>query len=234
MADKKVQDVAEVVEVNEGLETVQGFWEKNKKLIIGLSTAIIVVFAGYYIYKNFIQKPKEEKAAEAMFKAEEYFGKDSLDVALNGDGQNKGFLNVINNYGGTKAGNLAHFYAGVIYLKKGDFNNAIKYLKDFSTDSKQIQMVAYGRLADAYSDAGKKDEAVENYKKAGKYFPEDEFNSSEFLFRAGYLLESMNKNQEAVEVYKQIKEKYPKTEKGFTIDKYIYRLSVEPNEFSVK
>ncbi len=234
MADKNVQDVVEVVEANEGLETVKGFWEKNKNLIIGISAAIILVIGGYYIYKNLIQKPKEEKAAEAMFKAEEYFQKDSLDVALNGDGQNKGFLNVINNYGGTNAGNLAKFYAGVVYLKKQDLNNAIKYLKDFSTDSKQIQMIAYGRLADAYADAGKKDEAVENYKKAGKHFPEDEFNSSEFLFRAGYLLETMSKNPEAIDVYKQIKEKYPKTEKGYSIDKYIYRLGVEKNEFSVK
>ena len=234
MADKKVQEAVQAVEVNESLESVKGFWEKNRKVIIGIATAVIVVFGGWYIYKNFIQKPKEERASEAMFKAEEYFQKDSLDVALNGDGQNKGFLYVVNNYGGTKAGNLAHFYAGVVYLKKGDFNNAIKYLKDFSTDSKQIQMVAYGRLADAYSESGKKEDAVEYYKKAGKYFPEDEFNSSEFLFRAGYLLESLNKNNEAVEVYKEIKEKYPRTEKGFTIDKYIYRLSIEKNDFSVK
>ena len=169
-----------------------------------------------------------------MFKAQQYFANDSLDLALNGDGQNKGFLSAISNYGSTKSGKLAHFYAGVIYLKKGDFNKAIEYLKDFSTDSKQIQMVAYGRLADAYSEAGKKDEAVDYYKKAGNYFPEDENSAAEFLFRAGYLLESQNKNTEAVELYKQIKEKYPKTQMGFSIDKYINRLAVEKNEFSVK
>ncbi len=234
MADKKVPVVHEVEEVNEGLETVKGFWEKNKKIIIGLSTAVIVVVGGWYLYKNYIQLPKEEKAAEAIFKAQQYFEKDSLDLALNGDGQSKGFLNTISNYGGTKSGNLAHYYAGVIYLKKGDFNKAIEHLKDFSTDSKQIQMMAYGRLADAYGEAGKKDEAVEYYKKAGNHFPEDDNASSEFLFRAGYLLETMNKNSEALSFYKQIKEKYPKTQMGFTIDKYINRLEVEKNEFSVK
>jgi tetratricopeptide (TPR) repeat protein len=234
MADKKVQDVAEVVEVNESLETVKGFWEKNKNIIIGISAAIIIVVGGWYIYKKFILQPKEDKAAEAMFKAEEYFRSDSLNVALNGDGQNKGFLYIINNYDGTKAGNLAHFYAGVVYLKKGDFNSAVKHLKDFETESKQIQMIGYGRLADAYSELGKKEEAVDLYKKAAKQFPDDDFNSSEFLFRAGYLLESMNKNDDALQVYKEIKEKYPRTEKGFTIDKYIYRLSIEKNDFSVK
>jgi tetratricopeptide (TPR) repeat protein len=231
MADTKVQDI---VEVNENLRSGAGFWEKNQKAIIGVAAAIILVIGGWLLYKNLVVKPKEESAGEAMYKAEEYFRNDSLNVALNGDGQNKGFLYIIKNYGGTKAANLSQFYAGVIYLKNHDFNNAVKYLKDFSTESKQIQMIAYGRLGDAYSELGKKDDAVEYYKKAGKEFQEDEFNASEFLFRAGYLLETMNKNSEAVEVYKEIKEKFPATEKGFSIDKYIYRLSVDKNDFSVK
>ncbi len=231
MAELKVQ---EAPKVSEGIEGAKDFWEKYKNLIIGISAAIILIAGGWLLYKNFILKPREERAAEAMFKAEEYFRNDSLTLALNGDGQNKGFLNVIKNFDGTKAANLAHFYAGIIYLRTNDFSNAVKHLKDFSTDSKQIQMIAYGRLADAYSEQGKKEDAVDNYKKAGNYFPEDESNSSEFLFRAGYLLESMGKNKEAVDVYKEIKEKFPKTEKGFSIDKYIYRLSVEKNDFSVK
>lgn len=231
MAEIKVQ---EAPKVSVGLKGANNFWEKYKNIILGILAAIILIVAGWLIYKNYFLKPKEERAVEAMFKAEEYFRNDSLTLALNGDGQNKGFLNVIKNFDGTKAANLAHFYAGIIYLRTNDFNNAVKHLKDFSTDSKQIQMLAFGRLGDAYSEQGKKEEAVNNYKKAGNYFPEDEVNSSEFLFRAGYLLESMGKNKEAVDVYKEIKEKYPKTEKGFSIDKYIYRLSVEKNDFSVK
>jgi tetratricopeptide (TPR) repeat protein len=230
MAEHKVHEVAEV----EVLDDAKNFWDKYKNIIIGLSAAVILIVGGYILYKNLFLKPKEERAAEAIFKAEEYFRSDSLTLALNGDGQNKGFLYVIKNFDGTKASNLAHFYAGIVYLRTNDFNNAIKHLKDFSTDSKQIQMLAYARLADAYSELGKKDEAVDNYKKAGNYFAEDESNSSEFLFRAGYLLESMGKNKEAVDVYKQIKEKFPKTEKGFSIDKYIYRLSLKENDFSVK
>jgi tetratricopeptide (TPR) repeat protein len=74
--------------------------------------------------------------------------------------RSKGVLYVINNYGGTKAANLAKYYAGLSYLKLGDFNNAVKYLKDFSTDAKQIQLMAYGALGDAYSELNKKDEAI--------------------------------------------------------------------------
>ncbi len=226
----KVQEV----EVNESLETVKGFWEQNKKGIIAVSVAAIIVVGGWWLYKNMIVEPNEIKAAEASFKAEQYFKNDSLQVALNGDGQNKGFLYISKEYSGTKTGNLANFYLGIIYLRTGDFNNAIKYLKDFSTDAKQIQMIAYGRLGDAYSEAGKKEDAVDMYKKAGYYFSIDDYNSSEFLFRAAYLLESMGKNDDALSLYKEIQSKYPKTEKGYTAQKYIYRLSVEKNEFSVK
>jgi tetratricopeptide (TPR) repeat protein len=232
MADKKV--VVQEPEVNDPLESALGFWEKYKGLIIGISAAIILVGGGWLIYKKMFKEPKEEKAAEAIGKAQEYFAVDSLRLALNGDGQNKGFLYIEKNYDGTQSANLAHFYSGICYLKLSDYNNAVKQLKDFDTDAKQIQMIAYGRLADAYSELGKKDDAVDYYKKAGRHFPDDDYNSSEFLFRAGYLLESMGKNKEAVEVYKEIRDKFPKTEKGFSIDKYIYRLSVEKNDFSVK
>lgn len=226
--------VHEVVEVNEGLETVKGFWEKNKNIIVGISAVAIIFVGGWWLYKNMIMEPKEMKAAEASFKAEQYFKNDSLKLALNGDGQNKGFIYIANEYSGTKAGNIANYCAGVIYLRMGDFENAVKYLKDFSTDSKQIQMIAYARLADAYSEMGKKEDAVDLYKKAGHHLAVDDYNSPEFLFRAAYLLESMGKNDEALGIYKEIQEKYPKSEKGYTIDKYINRLSVEKNDFSVK
>lgn len=230
MAEKIEQEA----EVNETYIKARSFWEKYQKIIIGIAAAIILVAGGLYVYKKMFKEPAEERAADALFKAEQYFNAGSWDSTLNGDGQNKGVLNVIRSHGGTKAANLAHFYAGIAYLHKSDYKNAVKYLEEFETDARQIQMIAYGRLGDAYSELGKKDDAVENYKKAGSHFEDDEINSSEFLFRAGYLLESMGKTKEAVEVYKELKERFPKTEKGFSIDKYIYRLSIEKNEFSVK
>jgi tetratricopeptide (TPR) repeat protein len=231
MAENKV--VHEPV-AQDAVHSVAGFWEKYKTIIIGVSATIILVAGGWIVYKRMFQEPKEERASEAISKAQEYFAMDSLNLALNGDGQNKGFLYILKNYDGTKSGNLAHFYAGVCYLRLGDYKKAVDNLKDFDSDSKQIQMIAYGRLADAYSEIGKKEDAADYYKRAGRHFQEDEFNSSEFLFRAGYLLESLGKNKEAVEIYKEIKDKFPRTEKGFAIDKYIYRLSAEKNDFSVK
>ena len=216
-------------EMNETLVKVQGFWEKFQKPVLVIIAVIVIGGGGWYGYNEYIVKPKEEKASEALFKAEKYFAIDSSNLVLNGDGQNKGVLSVISNFGGTKAANLAKYYAGVSYLKLGDFNNAVKYLKDFSTDAKQIQVMAYGCLGDAYSELNKKDEAVESYKKAANVFDTDESNSSEYLFRAALLEETAGKNKEALDLYKELKDKFPKTEKGFQADKYITRLSIEKN-----
>ncbi len=208
--------------------------QKFKKPIAIVITALIVLLGGWYAYNNYMVKPKEEAAQDAIFKAQQYFAQDSLQQALNGDGINRGFLYIINNYGGSKQAELAHYYTGVIYLKMGDFNNAVKYLKDFNTDAKQVQMMAYGCLADAYSELGKNDEAVNYYKKASTTFEKDETIASEFLFRAALNLESTAKNDDALKVYKELKERFPQTEKGYQADKYIYRLSIQPNDFSIK
>lgn len=225
-----MSDKHEVMNENPALAKAQGFWQQNQKLIIGAVAVVVIGFAGWFGYTEYIVKPKEEKAAEALFKAEEYFRMDSTNLALNGDGQSRGLLYVIKTFGGTKAANLAHFYAGVSYLKMGDFNNAVKYLKDFSTDAKQIQLLAYGALGDAYAEQNKTDDAVTYYKKAGSTFEKDDNNSAEYLFRAALLLETKGKTAEALDLYKEIKEKFPKTDKGFQADRYIYRLSIEKND----
>ena len=211
----------------------QGFWQKYQRPILMAVFAMVILVGGVYAYNEFIKKPKEQKAAEAIYRVEQFFGADSANLVLNGDGTSKGALYIIKTYDGTKAGNMAHYYAGISYMKLKDFNNAIKYLKDFSTDSKPVQMAAYTALGHAYAEAGKKDEAVDYYKKAGNTFKEDDFNSAENLFLAAALLETMNKNKEALDLYKEIKEKYPNTDKGFQIDKFINHLSNEKNDFSI-
>ncbi|HSZ32668.1 MAG TPA: tetratricopeptide repeat protein [Puia sp.] len=202
-------------------------FEENygKKSAIGIAVVLILIL-GYFGYKQYILDPKEKQATEAMFRAEEYFRADSIRLALNGDAVNAGFAKIITRYSGTKAADLASFYAGSCYLKLGDFNNAVKYLKDFKTSAVQVQAKAYGLLGDAYSELNKKDEAAEQYKKAGTYFDQDEVISPEYLFRAGYLYESMGKSQDAIAMYQLIKTKYPGSPRGFDIDRYLARLGV--------
>jgi len=232
MAETRKVHVA--AESGDTLLKLESFWKKYQKQISIVLGVIVVAIVGWYVYRSMILQPKEDQASDAIFKAQQNFAKDSLKAALNGEGTTRGFLYIINNYGGTKSGNLAKYYAGVCYLRSGDFSNAVKYLKDFSTDAKQIQMMAYGCLADAYSELNKNDDAVTYYKKAAETFEDDQANASEYLFRAGLKLELTGKTKEAVEVYKQLKEKFPQSQRGGQIDKYIYRLSIEPNDFSSK
>jgi tetratricopeptide (TPR) repeat protein len=202
--------------------------KKNQQLIVYLLAGGLIAVAGFFGYSELYQKPLEAKAADAMYVAEKYFANDSSELVLKGDGTSKGVLYIIKEFSGTKAANLAKYYAGMSYYRLKDYNKAIEYLKDFSTNAKQVQAVAYGSIGDAYSELKKNDEAIEYYKKAGTHFPEDEAISSEYLFRAASFLELNGKNDAALEIYKQIKQDYPKSEKGFSIDKYISRLQVQP------
>ncbi|MEI7627442.1 MAG: tetratricopeptide repeat protein [Bacteroidota bacterium] len=226
MSDQHVAHTEE----NDIVLKAQNFWQKNSKTVLIIVVAIIAIAGGWFGYNNYILKPKEDKAADAIVKVQEYFRLDSSNLVLNGDGQNKGALYIMNTYSGTKTANLAKFYAGVSYLHKGEFANAVKYLKDFSTDAKQIQLLAFGNLGDALSELNQKDEAIASYKKAASIFEIDEANSAEYLFRAGLLSETSGKTKEALEIYKDLKAKFPKTDKGFQADKYIYRLSIEKSE----
>ncbi len=204
------------------------FVKKNQKNLTTFLVVVVVGIGGYLGYTEVYLKPQENKAADAMFAAEKYFLLDSSNLVLNGDGKNKGVLYVIKEFGGTKQANLAKFYAGISYFRLDNFNKSIEYLKDFSTNAKQVQTIAYGTIGDAYAELKNNDEALNYYQKAGTHFPEDEGLSAEYLYRAAQILEVTGKNDDAIAIYKDIKVKYPKTEKGITADKFIYRLKIQP------
>jgi len=221
MSEKKNPAQADQESVNQAI----GIWEKYSKKIIYVSVAVIVIVGGYLGYKYLIQAPKELKASEELFAAESNFRKDSFNLALNGANGSAGLLKVISKYGGTAAGNLARLYAGESYLQTGEFQKAIDQLEKFDAKgSKQVEAKVEGLLGDAYAELKKNEKAIDHYRNAGTGFPEDQALSSEYLFRGGLLSEMSGKTEEAIELYQIIKDKYPRTEKGFVIDKYLARL----------
>lgn len=209
----------------------KGFWEKYSKPLMIVSILLIVVVGGWYGYQHFVVKPKEEKAVEAMFRAEEYFRMDSLKLALNGDGQNLGFEKIADKFSGTKTAELAKFYAGTCNLRLNNFDKAVKYLKDFSSSSDLIQARAYKLLGDAYAEQGKNEEALSNYKKAGRHFAKDDANSPDYLFTAAYFADRVMKNkEEAISLYKELKEKFPASTQAVDADNYLAQLGVYNTE----
>lgn len=225
MADKKQVQGADHDELV--VAKAKDFWAKYNRPIIIVCSVIILAFGGFYVYNNYVKGPKEAKAADAMFKAEEYYRMDSVNLALNGDGQYDGFLRIIKKYSGTDAANLANFYTGSCYIKLNDNENAVKYLKKFSTSSKPIQARSYKLLADAYADLGKNADALDYYKKAARHFEADKTSSAEALFMAAYFADRMMKKpKDAIALYKELKQKYPNTEQGREADNYLAQLGV--------
>lgn len=229
MADKKTVQDRESNEIV--IEKAKDFWSKYSKPVMIVSTIIILAIGGWYGYKEFVKKPQEKKAIEAMFKAEEYYRMDSIGKALNGDGQSWGFVRIADKYGSTKTGKLASFYAGSCYIKLNENEKAIKYLKKFNTSSKPVQARVYKLMGDAYADMGKNSDALSSYKKAARHFEKDENNSAEYLFMAAYLADRVMKNpKEAISLYKEIKEKYPNTQQANDAENYLAQLGVYSSE----
>ena len=242
MAVKKAHTPTEPVETEHHVvRRARGFWDKNSKPVIYIGSVIILLIAGWYAYRQFIKLPAEQKANEAVFpvqKSFQNFASATTDTlkgmlatqCLNGDGgSNIGAVKFMSKYSGTDAANLCHYYAGACYLNLKQYDKAVKELSDFSTSATQIQSRAYGMMGDAYSELKKNDDALSYYKKAADVNTKDEFTSSEYLFRAGLFAEAIGKKKEAIDLFKTIKEKYPLSEKGTDIDRYLARLG-EVNE----
>lgn len=233
MAENQV--TVEAVESNEIVDRAKGFWDKFSKPIIYVGSALILGIGGWYGYKNFVKAPNETKSAEAIFPAEQIFdkmamsgsyNKDSVNLVLNGGNGITGVLKVASGFGGTAAGNRAHYIAGACYLQTKDFNNAVKHLKEFSSTATQIQTAAFMMLGDANAELKKTDEAYDYYKKATTVNPKDEYMTAEALYKAGVFAEVNNKTTEAIDFYNKIKNDYPNTSRARDIDKYLAKLGV--------
>ena len=212
--------------VEETLNKSAAFFLKYKKAIIYGVLAVIVVIAGVIVYNQYVAAPREDKASTALAKGQEYFQQDLYEKALNGDGAGyAGFVKVAADYSSTEAGNLANLYAGLCYAGLGKWNEAAKYLEEFDTqDDQMISPAAEGALGNAYAHINQLDKAVTHLKNAAKNADNNSLSPT-FLIQAGEILESQGKAAEALELYKQVKEKYVYSMQSQTIDKYIERAS---------
>ncbi len=201
---KDLLENAEVIQ--EKLVNVETWLEKNPKTAIGITAAILLVVGAFFGYRYYLGN-QDTLAQKDMFQAVHYFEADSLNLALNGDGNNLGFLQIIEDYGMTDAGNLANYYTGFIYLKQGKYPLAIFHLEDFSSDDLLVQARAYSLMGDAYMEQKDLENAAKYYSKAAGYKPNKEFTPA-YLMKAGLAYEKLNNNGKAIEVYQTIIDKY--------------------------
>jgi tetratricopeptide (TPR) repeat protein len=209
---------------NVSLDKVENYVQDNKKSLTIIVGAAVLIVVAYFSYTNFILGPQEEKAQNAMFAAERYFSQDSLKQALNGDGTYPGFEQIAQDYGSTKSGNLANYYLGMTYLKKGDFEKAIEALKKYDAEDDVTGALALGGIGAANQELGRYDEALNFYKKAADY-DENNFTKPLFLMKTGKVYEQQKNYSAALEVYNQIKKDFPTCTEARDIEKYIGRAS---------
>jgi len=214
----------------EGIELAltksERFIEENQKTLIYIVTGIVLVVLLSISAKRFYLSPREENASKEMFMAEKFFDKDSFNLALNGYGTYPGFLQIIEDYSMTKSANLSKYYAGVCYLKLGDYKNAISYLNKFKTNDILIGASKYSSLGDAYSGDLKYEDAVSAYLKGADKF-ENKFSSPILLKKAGLVYEELLQYKNAHDVYTRIKQIYPQTQEGNEMDKFIARVGLK-------
>ena len=222
--EKKVQAVENLKEVEHALTTAELFFEKNAKVISIVFGAAVVIALLWLATHRFYTIPHENKAKEQIFTAEQYFEKDSFNLALNGDGNYPGVLDIIDNYGGTPAGNLARYYAGISYLHIGKYKEAIDQLEDFKTDDLLLKPVTLGAIGDAYAELGNKEKALKYYSEAAEV-KANNFTTPIYLLKAGRMQELMGNKEKALTVYQTIKDKYSDSNEGRLVDKYIARLT---------
>jgi len=226
MAKKKVDQADNLQELESALTKTEQFIEDNQKLISYVAGGIILVVAAYLGFNKFYLQPKQDEALSQMFMAESYFEKDSFNLAINGDGNYLGFLDIIDDYGITKSANRAKYYTGISYLHLGQYEDAIDYLNDFKTDDLLLAPVAEGAKGDAFLELGEQDNALKQYKKA--YSTSDnELTTPIYMMKAAALLESMDELEEALSLYEEIKKKFPNSAEGANVDKYIARVKLK-------
>jgi TolA-binding protein len=211
--------------LKEKLAGAENWLEQNPKIVVGVAAAILIIVGGYFAF-NYYKNSQNTLAQKEMFQAVYYFEADSLDKALNGDGNNLGFLEIIDEYGVTDAANLANFYAGVSYLKQGKFELARLYLEDFKASDLLIQARAYGLVGDSYMEEKKYDDAAKYYNKAANYKPNKYFSPS-YLMKEALAYEKLNQNDKARETYDKIINQYWESSEYQNARKFKARL--EPN-----
>jgi tetratricopeptide (TPR) repeat protein len=222
--NKKGENPQGMKNVEETLTKTEQFLESNyKPLLTGLAVVVVLV-ALFWLGKMYLTRRSDE-AQSQMYQAQRYLEMDSINLALNGDGNYLGFIDIAEEYKFTNAGNLARYGAGICYLHLGNYEEAIDFLNKYSKKDKVIGSIAIGATGDAYVELGNIEKGISKYLEAAEY-ADNSFNTPLFLMKAAELYELDGKYPDALKLYERIKDEYPTSTEGSSIEKYIARVKL--------
>lgn len=213
-----------------GASLFEDWIARNQKVVLSIIGIVIIGVLGYLAYDNFIFKPRQEEAIKEISQPLEYFShamqvdpgadQDTLLLkSLNGAGS-YGLLDIVDNYSGTDAANIAHYASGMAYLKLGKYEKAIDQLKKFSSDDEFYAAISIGAIGDAYSENNQPEKALNFYEKAAKIRKND-YTTPKFLFKAALTALDLNKSDKAKELLKQIKDNYSSSPEADKVPIYL-------------
>lgn len=209
------------------------WYAENEKKLTYVLVGLLVIVGGYYAY-DYYKKGQNAEAAEELYSIQKSFAQDSMDAILKGANGGMSAIDLADEYGGTKSGNLAKFYAGIAFFKKGDYETAMEYFKSF--DAKGDPLLGPNRLGmigDCYAALKNYEEAADYFEKAGKEDVND-LTTPHWLFKAGAAYEKMDDFDEAVEMYEYIIDNCPKVVASSQVEKYLNYAKARAGEITAK
>jgi len=220
--NKKDESPQTISNVEQTLTRTEHFLEENYKSLLIVLGVIVGLVAIVWLGKLYLSKRNDE-AQSQIYQAEKYLEADSIKLALNGDGNYLGFLDIARDYKFTNTGNLAVYSAGICYLHLGQYQDAIDFLNKYSKKDRILGSLAIGATGDAYVELGQTDKGIAKYIEAADY-AKNSFNTPIFLMKAGELYELNGKYSDALKMYERIESEYPESTEGTSIEKYIARV----------
>lgn len=222
--NKKDANPQTISNVEQTLTRTEQFLEENyKTLLIGLG--VIIGLVGIVWLGKIYLNNRNDEAQSQIYQAERYLEMDSLSLALNGDGNYLGFIDIAKDYKFTATGNLAQYSAGICYLHMGQYEEALSWLEKYSKKDKLIGSLAIGATGDAYIELGELDKGIARYIEAAD-FAKNSFNTPLFLMKAAEIHELSGNYADALKIYERIENEYPESTEGTTIEKYIARVKI--------
>lgn len=220
----KKTNVAPVNEIDETIKVSTSFIEKNFKTLATAIGGVLAVIIICLVVNQYYIQPNKLKAADSIAAAQQHFQQGMYEQALNGDGTNLGFLQVIEQYGSTPSGNIARLYAGLCFAQTEKYEEAVKYLEDYDLcDDQMVSNAAIAALGNCYAQLGQNEKAASTLLKAAKRANSTTL-SPLFYLQAGQIYESLGNKDEALKCYETIKNEYPQSMQRQDIDKYIERV----------
>lgn len=222
MTAKKSEET--IIDVAEAYTKTEQYVNKNGTTIAMILGGLALLFVGYMLYQSYVVEPKNEEAAASLVYAQLHYENDSLALALNGDGEHYGFLDIINDYSGTESANMATYAAGTCYLNMGQFEEAKQYFMDSSFDALGLEATRLGAIGDCNVELGDYEGAISYFNKSVR-FSDNEFTAPIYLKKAGLAYEKIGDNGKALSTYQRILKDYPQSTIGRDMEKYIARVS---------